>query len=709
MNNEDERDCLVLSLLELLDELNNLYYNEGESPLSDECYDELVNLMCDDFHEVKQYISKNVGHSVNTTDSTGQEVSLPFYMGSMNKMKKEKEIKLWCSKYSSQNASQDTPIKYVASAKLDGISALYHDGRLYSRGNGSQGRDITFLIPYINLNNNKTRQVTLRGELIINKKTFIEKYSKEYANARNLVCGIMNRKYDKKYETFYNDIEFIIYDIYDDTLSPEMKFNILRKQSYNYVTHWNLDGDINMDILNTLLVKWKKQYNYEIDGIIISHNNIYKLKENENPKYSIAYKNNDICVSQEEGVVDKVIWNISKDNYIKPKIKLIEPIVCDTSKIEYVTGFNAKYIIENGIMHGSKLLIGLSGNVIPHIFKVISSTLEGKITGKLGLTDCIELGLIPSFEEVGSQFVWSKNKVDLILVDKNNVSSVIKRNMMFFKNMGMKCGLQETTLINVYKQKGLYKLGDILSLTLDEWVSFDGIGEKKANTFMNTFKQYLNWSNIIQDKTIDETQNIKYDYLVKFAVGSQCFPRGYSVKKIVSHLSCLHQLSVKDKKIFDVCEYYNNGYIRDTSKWVYERIGPFKGITNDSMEGFIQGFQDFNVFMLLMYNHTKMRNVTKIIIPSVETLLTYYEDNDKEPEIPSVKNENTKTFVFTGFRSKDLENIIKSKGHIIGDAINKKTNYLVVKDKTKISSKVKKAMDSGTINIIGINDVNDVL
>ncbi len=55
MNNEDDRDCLVLSLLELLDELNNLYYNEGESPLSDDCYDELVRLMCEDFHEVKQY------------------------------------------------------------------------------------------------------------------------------------------------------------------------------------------------------------------------------------------------------------------------------------------------------------------------------------------------------------------------------------------------------------------------------------------------------------------------------------------------------------------------------------------------------------------------------------------------------------------------------------------------------------------------------
>ena len=54
-----------------------------------------------------------------------------------------------------------------------------------------------------------------------------------------------------------------------------------------------------------------------------------------------------------------------------------EPIVCDSSKIEYVTGFNAKYIIENKIHKNAKLKIGLSGNVIPHIFDIIETPYDG--------------------------------------------------------------------------------------------------------------------------------------------------------------------------------------------------------------------------------------------------------------------------------------------------------------------------------------------
>ena len=73
-----------------------------------------------------------------------------------------------------------------------------------------------------------------------------------------------------------------------------------------------------------------------------------------------------------EGVVDHVIWNVSKDKYLKPKIKLKHSLCCNGSNIEYVTGFNAKYIIQNRICNGTRLSVGLSGNVIPHIFGVHS-------------------------------------------------------------------------------------------------------------------------------------------------------------------------------------------------------------------------------------------------------------------------------------------------------------------------------------------------
>ena len=63
-------------------------------------------------------------------------------------------------------------------------------------------------------------------------------------------------------------------------------------------------------------------------------------------------------------------------------------------------------------------------------------------------------------------------------------------------------------------------------------------------------------------------------------------------------------------------------------------------------------------------------------------------------------------FVFSGFRNKEIEEKLTTKGHNICDAINKSTNVLVVKDKTKSSSKLKKALTLGNIRIIDGKDFN---
>ena len=41
-------------------------------------------------------------------------------------------------------------------------------------------------------------------------------------------------------------------------------------------------------------------------------------------------------------------WNISKDNYIKPRL-ILEPTKLSGVIIKHVTGFNAKYIVDNKI------------------------------------------------------------------------------------------------------------------------------------------------------------------------------------------------------------------------------------------------------------------------------------------------------------------------------------------------------------------------
>ena len=70
----------------------------------------------------------------------------------------------------------------MLSAKLDGVSALYvaENGKtpkLYTRGNGTYGQDISPLIPHLIRKN--VDGVAVRGEIIVRKEIFEKKYSKQ--------------------------------------------------------------------------------------------------------------------------------------------------------------------------------------------------------------------------------------------------------------------------------------------------------------------------------------------------------------------------------------------------------------------------------------------------------------------------------------------------------------------------------------------------
>ncbi len=64
--------------------------------------------------------------------------------------------------------------------------------------------------------------------------------------------------------------------------------------------------------------------------------------------------------------------------------------------------------------------------------------------------------------------------------------------------------------------------------------------------------------------------------------------------------------------------------------------------------------------------------------------------------------------VFTGIRDKELESTIEAKGGSIGSSVNKNTTFLVAKDPSGSSSKLKKAADLiGQDNIISITDARE--
>ena len=119
---------------------------------------------------------------------TKNKVQLPYEMWSLDKIKPDSDA---LDKYKHKFSGTK-----VISCKLDGVSGLYstqnNEKKLYTRGNGTVGQDISHLIPYLKLPENKN--IVIRGEFIIKKNIFNEKYSDNFSNPRNFVAGVINQK-----------------------------------------------------------------------------------------------------------------------------------------------------------------------------------------------------------------------------------------------------------------------------------------------------------------------------------------------------------------------------------------------------------------------------------------------------------------------------------------------------------------------------------
>ena len=180
---------------------------------------------------------------------------------------------------------------YVLSAKLDGISALYTSGqntkeaKFYTRGNGIIGQDITHLIPYIIWKNKVPHdfeiEFSIRGEIIIDKEKFKKKYADKFANPRNFVSGIVNSKTIDI--NILKDLDFVPYEVINPILKPLDQMKFIKNEWITNPVEYTILSEISNEVLSKILMDWRKDYKYEIDGIICINDEIYpRPKGNQN-------------------------------------------------------------------------------------------------------------------------------------------------------------------------------------------------------------------------------------------------------------------------------------------------------------------------------------------------------------------------------------------------------------------------------------------
>jgi DNA ligase (NAD+) len=409
-------------LVKILKEADKAYHDKGEIKLTDINYD----ILKDRLKEIapKNAYFKKVGYQ----PPAKLKVKLPYYLGSQDKIKYEdyekNELSKWISKY-------NKPSEYIISEKLDGISCLIvndDDIKIYTRGDGYYGMDITYIKDYIKSIPDKIpKGIAIRGELLLSKKNW-DKIKDIGVNARNVVAGIINSKtLDIKVLSL---IDFIVYDILNDRINNYDALNKIAKKGFKVVKHVLLKEPLTNDKLFEYLKNFKLTSEYEIDGIVITHNKSYDLKEGENPKYSFAFKSN-LLLDEAEVVVIDVIWNISKDKYLKPIVKF-NPIFIEGVSIKQATGFNADFIVKNKIGKGAIIKIQRSGGVIPDIKEVLKPADNNK-------------PLMPDIP-----YKWNKTNIDIIAeINDKNREHDIKSFTYFMKSLNIK-GVSDGIITKLY-------------------------------------------------------------------------------------------------------------------------------------------------------------------------------------------------------------------------------------------------------------------
>lgn len=512
---------------------NDAYYNKS-SILTDGQFDILKDYMETKYPDNK--VLKEVGAPIEKN-----KVKLPYFMGSMDKIKPDTAaLSKWMKKYKGP---------FVLSAKLDGISALYTyldgDQKLYTRGNGEYGQDITYLIPYLNLPEPKDQNIVLRGEIIMKKEVFNNYFKDEAANARNLVSGIVNSKTSGRDK--YKYLDFVAYEVIEPVLKPSEQLNLLTTLSNDMsdqslqVVVYNIQDVVNNELLSEYLVNWRDSYQYEIDGVIVTNDVVVKRKKG-NPEHAFAFK---MVLSDQvvEARVVDVLWTPSKDGYLKPRIK-IEPVVIGGAKIEYATAFNAAFVEENKIGVGSLIQLVRSGDVIPHIMSVIEPAHDAKM---------------PDVD-----YVWNDTHVDIMLSNPTEDSTVREKNITrFFVKLGV-AGLGPGNVKRIMSA-GYDTVGEIINMTVDDFLTVEGFKQRSATKLYTAIQESIKHASI---GTLIEASNI--------------FGRGFGEKKVEPLL----------ERIPDV---FNNEKYSKIK--LYEKIRQIPGFGSKTTGAFLDKYDDFIDFM----------------------------------------------------------------------------------------------------------------
>lgn len=543
-------------------------YYKGQPIMTDQEYDQLEERL------IEQGVEVPIGYSVDN------KLELPYFMASLSKVK-----------------SYNDNIERYVTPKLDGISALWYQDKLYKRTDGVNGIDITCFAKYLKL---PKVDYGVRGEIVIPKNyteyiAQVRNKDPSLVNLRNIVAGLFNAK---KYDPLIKYCHFVVYEVYID-LDQEAQLKKAKDDGFNVAPC--VKRISNDEKLEKLLKKLRSIYAFKIDGLVLTDFGIHR-NEQGNPTYKKAFKR-DLPAIQAN--VKFVEWEISRYSKMTPIVHLDPPVIIDGATVRKATGHNAKFINDQNIGKGSLVMIKKGGEVIPKI------------------TVCVKHET-PDFPNC--QYHWDENNTEIIAINHPDLAR--KQCVKFFGNMKVK-----------------------------------QFGETTVNNILSQFK-------------IDS-----FEQGVQFIFNHQTFENypGIAKKKSDTIIKSLHDryCSLSFVELMVLTPYFHRvGLAKLESIWQY-----------------IDLRCQVNYEMLTSIKNIGQKNATTILegLPKFYNLLSFIPQREFNWS-PMIQCEGPQLIItMSGTRDATVQQICKRRGGLVKTSFTNTVNLLVVKDKSKVSTKINKA------------------
>ncbi|MDB4193290.1 NAD-dependent DNA ligase LigA [Candidatus Pelagibacter sp.] len=384
--NDKNLEIEYLKKIKLVKKYNKHYYDKDKPIVSDQIFDLLKRNIIDLENKHRFLKSEHSPTSAIgfTPSKNFQKVKHRVPMLSLGNAFNKEDLENFEKKIINFLSLKKTYIiDYSAEPKIDGISAslIYINGKFIkglSRGDGTEGEDITQNLKTINdipleiAAKNLPNEIDIRGEVFIENNDF-KTINEKFANPRNAASGSLRQK--NPAVTAKIPLKFIAYTY---GYAKEMKIH----NQVDFLKNLKLWGfkinPLNKKIsgVESLMKNHKnleekrKEIAFDVDGIVYKVND-YNLQKRlgfaaNAPRWAIAHK---FSANSSISEIINIEIQIGRTGALTPVAK-IKPVNIGGVIVSNATLHNEDEIIRKDIRVGDTVTVERAGDVIPHVISV---------------------------------------------------------------------------------------------------------------------------------------------------------------------------------------------------------------------------------------------------------------------------------------------------------------------------------------------------